>query len=138
MFITAGSDGTGLALATLFLEKDAKVTIASRSSSKLAAAKEALIRVSDSEKVFACSADVGNWKEVDCNLIPKNCIETELRSWQNIPVHNTHPLPLAAEQVQRAVAEAEAALGPIDVIIANAGTPSSGATFYILKSASTC
>ncbi|KAK9909486.1 hypothetical protein WJX75_003008 [Coccomyxa subellipsoidea] len=85
-----GSDGIGLALATVFLERKAKVTIASRSESKLASARNALKERAGSESLFSCSVDVGDWKEV-----------------------------------QRATAQAEEQLGPIDVVIASAGTPSS-------------
>jgi hypothetical protein len=64
IFITGGSDGIGLALATVFLERKAKVTIASRSESKLASARNALKERAGSESLFSCSVDVGDWKEV--------------------------------------------------------------------------
>ncbi len=70
VFITGGSDGIGLALATLCLERKAKVTIASRSESKLAAAKNLLKDCTDLKRLFSCSVDVGDWKEVLHQIFP--------------------------------------------------------------------
>ena len=78
VFITGGSDGIGLALATVFLERKAKVTIASRSESKLAAARNALKEHVGSKRLFSCAVDVGEWKEVI--YIPAPC------SSQNFPI----------------------------------------------------
>ncbi|CAL5219959.1 g1893 [Coccomyxa viridis] len=90
VFITGGSEGIGFALAQLFVEQGAKVTLASRSKDKLEHAQTLLQATSAAAQLLTCATDVGSW-----------------------------------EQVQKSVRQAEAHFGPLDVVIANAGMPSS-------------
>ncbi|CAK0765130.1 hypothetical protein CVIRNUC_003227 [Coccomyxa viridis] len=90
IFITGGSEGIGYALAELYIDHRAKVTLASRSKEKLEDAQRQLQSRNPHAKVLTCPTDV-----------------------------SSH------QQVQQAIAQAEAKFGPLDVVIANAGMPSS-------------
>ena len=67
VFISGGSEGIGLALAKLFLEKKAVVSICSRSQAKLQAAQEYLTvqQGAASERVFTQAADVACFEQVE-------------------------------------------------------------------------
>ena len=61
---TGGSEGIGYALAELFIDHSAKVTLASRSKEKLEDAQRQLQSRSPHAQVLTCPTDVGSHQQV--------------------------------------------------------------------------
>lgn len=60
---SGGSEGIGFALAQLFVEQGAKVTLASRSKDKLEHAQTLLQATSAAAQLLTCATDVGSWEQ---------------------------------------------------------------------------
>ena len=129
-FISGGSEGIGRAIAEeLLLQGASQITLLARSQGKLEQACSSLTRII-SEKGLTASvgyqaADVTDWQQVRSPPPPPPCW-----SGHNVAPHcctaSPHELD-RHEQVQKAVAAAEVAGGPINLLFCCAGTSTPGA-----------
>lgn len=60
---SGGSEGIGYGLAELFIEQEAKVTLASRSKDKLNYAETKLRARFAKARILTCPTDVGSWEQ---------------------------------------------------------------------------
>ena len=60
---SGGSEGIGYGLAELFIEQEAKVTLASRSKDKLHYAETRLRARFATARILTCPTDVGSWEQ---------------------------------------------------------------------------
>ena len=169
-----GSEGIGYALAELFVEQGARVTLASRSKDKLKLAQARLLAGCATAQVLTCAMDVGSWEQASPHVAAPSrpdgninapaggviCSTGKKICWRHNVAHEPHVCELKRggiperhcrqghhryncslssvsskgaspaamlPQVQASVSQAEAQFGPLDVVIANAGMPSSSA-----------
>ena len=123
VLITGGSKGIGLALARRCVQRGASVTVLARSAADLTAARQLLTeeaaRCGAAPKLQALSADTTDAAQVGRG--PPAAAFRPPSPHRPRPHAGACPASPRVVQLQRAVAEAEAGAGPVDVLICNAG-----------------